>query len=107
MYRFPKSAKIAKRKEFDYLLKNGLHFGNASFGIRFEKGQKRRLGIVVSKKILKAAQRNRIKRIVREAFRLNQEKFPLGDVIVIARKGVDVLSNGALREALFLLLEGR
>ena len=56
-----------------------------------------RLGLVVAKKNVRlAAQRNRLKRIVRESFRMQQSRLPGIDVIVLARKGVDKLDNPTL-----------
>lgn len=53
-----------------------------------------RLGIVVAKKHVKSAvQRNRLKRRFRESFRLRQEEFGTIDMVVLARKGVDLMSN--------------
>lgn len=40
-----------------------------------------KLGVTVSKRFGKAHQRNRFKRIVREAFRLSQHRLPLGTEI--------------------------
>lgn len=52
-----------------------------------------RLGLVVGKKnVPKAVERNRIKRVVRETFRLSQLPQSV-DVIFLARKGVDQLSS--------------
>ena len=45
-----------------------------------------RVGITVSKKLGKAHIRNRIRRRLREVYRLNEEKFQPGwDIVVVAR----------------------
>ena len=61
-----------------------------------------RVGITVSKKLGKAHIRNRVRRRLREVYRLNEEKFQSGwDIVVVARsKAVDApfdkLVNGYL-----------
>jgi ribonuclease P protein component len=53
-----------------------------------------RLGLVVSKKNARlAVDRNRIKRVVRERFRLQRALFSGLDVVVMARAGLDKLAN--------------
>ena len=50
-----------------------------------------RLGLAVPKKhINSAVERNRLKRIIRESFRLNQEKLKGNDIVVVVRKKLDV-----------------
>ena len=45
-----------------------------------------RVGVTVSKKLGKAHIRNRIRRRIREVYRLNEEKFQSGwDIVVVAR----------------------
>lgn len=45
-----------------------------------------RVGITVSKKLGKAHLRNRVRRRLREVYRLNEEKFQPGwDIVVVAR----------------------
>ncbi|MGM0525928.1 MAG: ribonuclease P protein component [Pseudomonadota bacterium] len=60
-----------------------------------------RIGVTVSKKRAKTAvQRNRIKRQVRETFRLRQHKIPNFDIVVIAKQGIVELNNDELRNTL-------
>ncbi|CBJ92667.1 Ribonuclease P protein component [Xenorhabdus nematophila F1] len=60
-----------------------------------------RIGLTVAKKNVKRAhERNRIKRLARESFRLNQHKLPSMDFVILVRKGVSELDNRELTEAL-------
>ncbi len=53
-----------------------------------------RLGFVISKKnIRQAVKRNRVRRIIRESFRLNQDNLPAVDMIILARQGLGELEN--------------
>lgn len=58
---------------------------------RKNRTQGNRVGITVSKKLGKAHVRNRVRRRLREVYRLNEAKFKPGwDIVVVARsKAVD------------------
>lgn len=61
-----------------------------------------RLGLVIGKKNIRlAVQRNRIKRRIRESFRLQQHNLPNVDVIVLARSQLDQLSDDRLQALLY------
>lgn len=60
-----------------------------------------RLGLVIAKKNIRlSVQRNRVKRIIRESFRLHQHQLPAVDMIVMARKGLGELDNAAIHAEL-------
>ncbi|WP_211830724.1 ribonuclease P protein component [Kistimonas asteriae] len=60
-----------------------------------------RLGLVIAKKNIRhAVNRNRVKRMMRETFRLNQTSLEKLDIVVLARKGLDTLSNRQLQNLL-------
>lgn len=64
-----------------------------------------RLGLVIAKKMLKkSVDRNRVKRVVREQFRLCRNSLPPYDLIVrlVAKPGV--LDNGKLAEDFLVLV---
>ena len=51
----------------------------------------KRLGLVVGRKVGGAVSRNRIKRLIREFFRLNKEKMPeSSDYIVLAKENISI-----------------
>ena len=65
-----------------------------------------RLGIIASKKILPGAvQRNRVKRLIREAFRQHSIKFQLIDLVVMVRGVETQASQNKDLNALFNRIE--
>ncbi len=58
-----------------------------------------RIGMAIPKKHIKhAVGRNRIRRVMREQFRLNQHQLPAIDIVVIAKAGINDLSNQQLNK---------
>ncbi|MEN5033532.1 ribonuclease P protein component [Pseudomonas sp. TWI929] len=58
-----------------------------------------RLGLVIGKKSVKlAVQRNRLKRLMRDSFRLNQHMLAGLDIVIVARKGLGEVENPELHQ---------
>lgn len=58
-----------------------------------------RLGLVIGKKSAKlAVQRNRLKRLMRDSFRLNQQLLAGLDIVIVARKGLGEIENPELHQ---------
>jgi len=60
-----------------------------------------RLGLVIAKKkVRRSVDRNRLKRTVRESFRLHQTELPAADVIFMARQDIAAVPADVFRQAL-------
>ncbi len=92
------------RKEFVNLNRAGKRYQTEHFTVIFIKNRLgiSRLGITASKKVGTAVVRNKIKRLLREFFRLHKKSnFPPGyDVLFIAKKGARALNYRALEKEL-------
>jgi ribonuclease P protein component len=67
--------------------------------VRRNPGSPARLGLVVSKKNAPlAVERNRLKRIIREQFRLNQNKLEDLDLVVLIRPGLSKKTNQEIND---------
>jgi ribonuclease P protein component len=62
---------------------------------------KSRLGLVVAKKkVRRAHERNRVKRLARESFRLHQQQLKALDIVVMPKVGIDTIPNAELHQQL-------
>jgi len=99
-FSFKKEDRILKRAEFHELTRFGRKLENDCLIAFIKSGRlnRPRLGITVTRKVGKAAQRNRVKRLIREYFRLNRQHFNQNwDINIIAKKkAVDLSSEKAV-----------
>jgi len=85
---FPAHKRLRRKSEFDAAYACGRRFGNGFFAVTASSNDKygARLGMAVAVRTAgNAVERNRIRRIVRESFRLNQHTLPAVDLVVSAR----------------------
>lgn len=81
-------ADILKGKvNFNNVFKNGRTIHGTNVSIIYLSAELRKVGFVVSKKVKKAVARNRYKRLLREIFRLNKDKFPENKNIILFARG--------------------
>jgi ribonuclease P protein component len=92
---FKKNERIRKRKEYLTIYKQGVrgYSDNFTIIIRRNNSGAKRLGITVSKKVGNAVKRNRIKRLLREFFRLNKSSLSDSqDIVIIAKRDIPSLT---------------
>ena len=84
---FPSSIRLRKRSEFLKLRDSVKKFASRGILVVWQENNLpyARLGVTVSKKVGCAVTRNRVKRFVRETFRMNRLLLPAVDLNVIAR----------------------
>ena len=87
---FPRRLRLRKRGQFLSVQRRGRRLNSECLiaHLSFNRGGPVRLGITASRKVGGAVQRNRIKRLLREAFRQHALRHERGfDLVLIARQG--------------------
>jgi len=102
-YAFPKSARLLRRSDFLEARKAGSSLADGPLAASFRPreaaptrpgiaGGMARVGLTVSSKVGGAVARNRIKRRLREAVRLELSALPAVDLVLVARAGAAAAS---------------
>jgi ribonuclease P protein component len=99
-YAFPKSVRLLRGAEFSRVLAEGQRGGDRLlqiWALPNDLGYTR-LGLIVGRRHGNAVRRNRIKRVLREAFRLSREQLPAGlDLACAPRAGTDIALEPVVR----------
>jgi ribonuclease P protein component len=99
--RYPRSARVRARPEFDAVFARGRRAANAILALHhLADSEPPRLGLAVSRKVdSRAVVRNRIKRALREHFRRQRDALPGGAYVVVARAAAARASGAELASA--------
>lgn len=102
-FAFPASRRILRKADFDVAFRHGRRQGNAllSLVVRPNGLGHPRLGVALAAKVVgNAVARNRLRRIIRDSFRLAQHRLPAADLIIGARSGARGAPAPAIRDSL-------
>jgi ribonuclease P protein component len=98
-----KKERILKRADFIDINLHGKRLRTENFTIIVQPNGRgiTRLGITVSKKVGNSVKRNRMKRLIREFFRLHKHAIPTGyDIVIIPLREIEAPSFPKVREEL-------
>jgi len=98
---FPRAARVRAKAEFDRVFQTGKRTAEPLLALHYlADDAPARLGLAVSRKVdPRAVGRNRIKRVLRDAFRHLRAELAPGSYVVVARPAAAKAPPAALREA--------
>lgn len=100
---FSKEFRLLKPTHFEHVFNNAIPSVSPQLTLlaRTSDNTCPRLGITIPKKrVKKACDRNRVKRIIRESFRTRKQQLPDVDIVVIGKTGLSDLSNAEISNLL-------
>ncbi|MDR0485712.1 MAG: ribonuclease P protein component [Elusimicrobiota bacterium] len=107
-FSFKYREKLHLQSDFNAVFKKGIKFENRFikiFAYKRQAGALRRMGLVVSRKVGNAPQRNLAKRRLREIFRTNKNAFPAGiDIIFIPNSKTPKVKYKILKQAVLEMM---
>jgi len=106
-YGFPKELRLTRAAEYKAVFSKAKYKVSCRYLLIFAIDNTRahsRIGVIVGKKnVAKAVQRNRIKRLLRTSFRLNQDLLGSVDIVILARSNLGSLNNNSITGKTLLL----
>jgi ribonuclease P protein component len=81
----PRGIILKSKSDIERVIKSGKKISKNIFDIYIHQSEKLHVAFLVSRKIGTAVKRNHMKRLFREAFRINKQKFHNRDVVFIIK----------------------
>ena len=100
------SESLKKNRDFQVVYRQGTSYANRYLVMYVKENhlEKNRIGISVSKKVGNSVVRHCLTRLIRESYRLNEQKFRSGlDIVVVARVNAKGRSCQEIEKALLHL----
>jgi ribonuclease P protein component len=107
--RFPRIWRLSSKKDFENVLSKAKPFGKGNLLIyTILNGRSySRIGISISKKTAEAVKRNRIKRLIKEVYRINKERIVDGmDIVFVVKPGFNIDNFQSMEVFIMDLLKG-
>ena len=101
--RLRKEERLRRKGDFETIAKEGVRRHTKNFLVISRKNDRgfSRLGAVASKRLGKAVERNRVKRLMREFFRRNKDQLPPStDYVIVGKKGAQDLQYAQVADEL-------
>jgi ribonuclease P protein component len=102
----PARLRLRRKKDFDAAYARGRRLGDGFFGMTAMANASGapRLGLAVAVRVAGGAvERNRLRRVIKESFRLHQAELPAVDLVVSARTGARGAAGNELHGSLAAL----
>ena len=105
-----KNETLKKNYEFKLVLTKGKYYSGKYLEVFYinNSTETNRIGIAISTKIANAVKRNYIKRLIREAYRQNENKMKIGNSIVFLikkRTNIDEINFNKIEEDMIQIIE--